>query len=381
MSGIRNLDRVFQRCGVNLHVPIILAIVGSLLLCGNARGESVLNSALRSELVSLERAIKADPSALRVRASDGMDVLEIVAERGNLAGVRLLVRLGADVNAREPTGFTPLLWALQAEQPAVAQFLIEHGAKIDWFCAAAMGRIELLVRYLRENSKVIDSRAADMTALHIATLHDQTDTVAFLIDHNANIEARTLGDTALHLAAMLGKPKVLAVLLSHGASVNAVNGNGRTPAHLAVSAGVVTTLEILKRSGANLCALDNRGFTPCTFTGDGTPLSIVKFFVENGAVQASEATEIAVRAAATGNVSVLEYLLNNHVTVNVRDASGGTLLHAAVEGHQAGSVRQLLLAGADPTARDMQGKTPVDLARESNQNLILALLTNRMLSQ
>ena len=57
---------------------------------------------------------------LSVAASTKDDHLEVV---------RLLVEGGADVNAKDKKGMTPLDWATREGNEAVREFLLNHGAK------------------------------------------------------------------------------------------------------------------------------------------------------------------------------------------------------------------------------------------------------------
>jgi Ankyrin repeats (3 copies) len=85
----------------------------------------------------------------------------------------LLLRRGADVNARDLFGGTPLGWAGLRGQKNVAALLIASGALVD---------------------------------------------------------ARTVtGKTPLHLAATAGQKEVVTLLLAHGANRNAKNSDGQTP--------------------------------------------------------------------------------------------------------------------------------------------------------
>jgi hypothetical protein len=94
------------------------------------------------------------------------------ARRGDAADVMRYVRLGANVNARDAQGLTPLHWAAAAGNATVAQALIEAGADVN------------------------------------ATSPD--------------------GVTPLHVAAHMGRREVMSLLLAHGADPTARDRRGRT---------------------------------------------------------------------------------------------------------------------------------------------------------
>ncbi|HEV2474344.1 MAG TPA: ankyrin repeat domain-containing protein [Chthonomonadales bacterium] len=60
----------------------------------------------------------------------GLDPAIVSAvQGGDLSIVRLLLRNGADINARDASGRSALMWA--TESPAMTRFLLAHGAKVN----------------------------------------------------------------------------------------------------------------------------------------------------------------------------------------------------------------------------------------------------------
>ena len=54
-----------------------------------------------------------------------------VTEQQSLRAVRLVLELGAEVNAANQAGNTPLHGAARIKSPAVAQLLVDHGAQVN----------------------------------------------------------------------------------------------------------------------------------------------------------------------------------------------------------------------------------------------------------
>ena len=124
--------------------------------------------------------------------------------------VEQMIKNGADVNARDRFGFTPLLFAIRDNKNlAVVKMLLEHGADV--------------------NSKTDH----DLTALMMAvSLNDDIDIniISTLIAKGADVNARNeVGQTALMLAAMHNEnPEIIETLINYGANVKYKDKDGKT---------------------------------------------------------------------------------------------------------------------------------------------------------
>ena len=77
------------------------------------------------------------------------------------------------------------------------------------------------------------------------------------------------------------------------------------------------------------------------------------------------------------NEPLVELLLHHGANPNVASEALGPLLHVAVASGQAGIVRRLLAAGADPRTRGSSGDTVLDAvpAHPDHRNAVLEVLT------
>jgi ankyrin repeat protein len=136
--------------------------------------------------------------------------LRVAAVLNNLPEVSRLLSVGADVNAKDRYGNTPLHWS--CFQMQVVNELLDHGADIE------------------------AKDYSGWTILHRACYRGRVTVVIELLSRGANIETKDNdGNTPLYLASREGYLPVVKALLSSGANIIAANNQGRLPIHEAVS--------------------------------------------------------------------------------------------------------------------------------------------------
>jgi ankyrin repeat protein len=96
----------------------------------NEGGDTPLHKASigRTEIAELLVAKGANVNA---RENNGITPLHIAAERGNREIVELLISRGADINARRKNGKTPLHQASENGYTQIAELLIAKGADVN----------------------------------------------------------------------------------------------------------------------------------------------------------------------------------------------------------------------------------------------------------
>lgn len=161
----------------------------------------------------------------------GGDALLDAARAGDTGAVMNLLRRGAEVNAREEDGTTPLAWAAHHSNVAVAELLLSKGANPDMAnelgisplsLAISNGSTELVKLLLNKGASPDIARENGETPLMTAARLRQVEIMKLLLDRGANVNAREkkFGQTALMWAA--GQPSAVRLLLERGADVRAV---------------------------------------------------------------------------------------------------------------------------------------------------------------
>ena len=119
--------------------------------------------------------------------------------------VRLLIELGADVQATDDTGATALTAAPANVDPSIIAMLQDAGVKLDFLAAVNLKRYDLAETMLRDDPTRIGPDGRDTIALHLCTVKKNAEAVAWLIAHGVDVNAkRELWDcnyTALHITA------------------------------------------------------------------------------------------------------------------------------------------------------------------------------------
>jgi len=143
-------------------------------------------------------------------------------------GAILLIEHGADANAKNSEGMTPLNMA------------------------ASMGN-DTVVEKLRSKGVDLDQRddLYGFTALHYAARFGNKNVAELLIAHGADIKAKDKWDyQPIHWAAHHDRADVVELLISKGADVNAKTSLGQTPLQLAQERRNTKTIELLRKRGA-----------------------------------------------------------------------------------------------------------------------------------
>ncbi len=187
-------------------------------------------------------------------------------QSGDAARVQeLLAEEPALVNARSPLG-SAVLVAMYYGEPAIARLLVERGASLNLFEAAAVGATARIQELDKENPGQLNTFAPDgFTPLGLAAFFGHTDAVRWLLAHGAdpNIASRNNQHVMpLHSAVAAKQHDISAMLLEAGAKVNAVQADGFTPLHEAAQNGQRDVVELLLAHGADRGAKKSDGKTP-----------------------------------------------------------------------------------------------------------------------
>jgi len=235
--------------------------------------------------------------------------------------------------------------------------------------AARKGDLDALQEYLDGGGDINAPERGGATLLMVAAENGQNPAIVFLLDRGAVITLKDdRGRTALLYAVTAGKESSALLLLHRGAAANVLLPSGDSALTLASGSENLNMVEMLLENGAALNQKNNAGWSALTLAlrRDAQRPShlsrLTNYLIGKNAdlnIQSPPVNNIAFTAAASGNKEVLNYLFGLGLTVDTKNNKGETLLLAAISAQKASVVQMLLDKGADWSAKDASGWSPL----------------------
>jgi ankyrin repeat protein len=314
------------------------------LSCQDVNGFSPLIYSTFTAPTALTKTLLSHPrSYVNVRDNEGRTALWYAVELKNRDSVRLLLKNGADPEAQDIEGVSPLRKS------------IEKGG---------LSTLQMLLSYSRQGHSTLLHDAnhgvgGEQSLLCLAAYRGKDRMVQHLLDHGWDVnEVDPARRTPLHLAVEEGHRRVVEVLLSHPEiKSHAQDQCGSTALHEAAELGNLSVANlILAKSSISLNIEDSYGATPLWWATRGRPSRVAKRLLEesNAAVN------------AVGRFETSRY----------RDRS--TSLHHAVQARVTETVRKLLAVRAlNPNVSDHQKWAPLCWAASQGDVEMVELLLTR----
>lgn len=316
------------------------------------------------------------------------------ASMGHIGLLALLTAKGALIDCEH---LTPLMTACRYDQLEAVKWLVEHGASVTnaavvpdqtdrtfvrsaMLCAAEAGLVHI-IEYLHAQgaSYVAAAEGRADTALHAAASHGKQDCVRLILGRGVDVDIRqATARTALHDAARNGCLDVCRLLLAAGADVDASDDNDFTPLTYAMAVNHSELVELLISRGATVC----HPLTVQVGAIESSTAALNILMKSSQWLDMARAERLAAECILLSSVedvatlnAIRSLVLDMPTLIGHQSPAGRNALHYAAQvGKAIPLVCALIKEGVDPTAKDEDGLTPADVAREKGHLLQAALL-------
>ena len=312
-----------------------------------------------------------------------------ISKYGKTEIAKILIDAGANVNAKNNYGETPLMYAFENKDAEMVKLLIAAGANVNVNLAIkSPDFIEPALMYAVKNedtetAKLLISAGADVnakdiqyggTALMYAVKNEDTEMVKLLIAAGADVNAKNKFDTTPLMFATYFRfnEELIKLLIAAGADVNAKNDDGQT--------ALMSTLLHNPEPTANLLITD--GNTRKEY-GDAATLArtLKQIFTGSAKLLIAAGADVNTKdkwcktplmlAAQYGHPEITKLLIDTGADVNAKDHQGKTPLMHALDYRITETAKILIAAGADVNAKDENCKTPLDYAKTDEMKELL----------
>ena len=309
--------------------------------------------------------------------------------------VEFFLKCGSSANTKNKFGETPLMKAIDDSQASIVRTLLEHGASVN--ATDQHGICPLLHRLRSSDVEICELLLQYGCDVNIpdengeTPLHQLTwgpDIMKMFLDQGARVgvldrESRT----SLHAASYQGDPSSIELLIHHGADVNATDNHGWTPLHFAAAGENYDALEILIENGSDVAAVDNTGRTALHLAARKGCISLLELLISHGSNINSKDYRGRTLLGMAFKLDysfdfyyrdfVKYYLEHGGDKFAVDDETGRTILHFAASHRFVSTIDDLLEHGLDLEARDKNGETPLHRAAGYGSEEMIQHLVNR----
>jgi|GEM_PF-5258131 len=306
----------------------------------------------------------------------GVTPLHLAAYEGLLPQVRLLLRQGANPNARTSVRFfedrskrrageTPIEWAVhRVNNRFIVDLLTDVTDDVGVRRARGLSRWEMAMmrgdekKVIQELDKIRDVEELDPDywgPMEKAARRGLLSVVQYLLDRGVSqfYEVDECGETRrqipLNKAAEFGHYDVVKLLIEHGSPYDATNGElDSPPLYYSATKGYLKIAKLLLRYGADPEA-SNLGDTAFAIAAGNNDIRMVKLFLRYGAdpnmIGINYETPIY-DAARNGAIRTLKVLLEAGANVNWKNEREERPIFDAIYGGHAKAIEMLMEYGA-----------------------------------
>ncbi|KAM0130848.1 hypothetical protein ACHAO1_007629 [Botrytis cinerea] len=301
--------------------------------------------------------------------------------------VSILLEKSMDVDSRDSTDRTPLLWSAERDNEAVVKLLLEAKADVNAqggdygnaLQAASYKGHEAVVKLLLEAKADVNAQGGDFgNALQAASYEGHEAVVKLLLEAKADVHAQGgIYGNALQAASYKGNEAVVKLLLEAKADVNVQGGHYGNALQAASVRGHEAVVKLLLEAKADVNAQGGYFGNSLQAASVRGNEAVVKLLLEAKAdvnAQGGIYDNALQAASIEGHEAVVKLLLEAKADVNAQGGIYDNALYAAsIEGHEA-VVKLLLKAKADVNAQGGVYDNALQAASAGGHEAVVKLL-------
>ncbi|XP_055848926.1 putative ankyrin repeat protein RF_0381 [Episyrphus balteatus] len=354
-GDVKSLKTLINRHGLHNSVAHgYILLLKSIKLKNNEITELLLNEGSRVNRKRNKRMPSNTP-------------LHLAIENGDLKLTEMLLDNGADINANNVNGLSPLVLAISKKKEEIIDLIIRKRSDCindrckEGICplhAAAEHGLSHVIQKLLQNGANVDVKtAAECTALQYVCRKGNLEIIELLLNNNANINPRTHHTWApLYLAIDNCHVDAAKLLMIRGANINNKSKNGKTVLSCAIEKCLWLVEDILKYSPDINNASNKKSFKFAARHKNEFYYTIVKSLIRYGfSVEPTDINDTALlrNAIKMGYIKIIQDLIKHGLDLTYNKS---TFLLIAVKNKQLELAELFVAHGADVNSTNNDGR-------------------------
>ncbi|XP_014294729.1 serine/threonine-protein phosphatase 6 regulatory ankyrin repeat subunit B [Halyomorpha halys] len=309
----------------------------------------------------------------------GRSSLHLASEKGHTKIVLQLLSAGANIDAKMRERKTPAIVSIESNQLDILKVLLVHGADVHQMTqdrrsllhiAAKVGNPQIILLVMCKGLNVNSKDSIDKTPLYNAAECGCPQAMVTLLDAGADPSILTQNkETILHAAASSGNENATFLALRYIKDINARNVQGQSSLYRAAFHGHINIFQLLLDKGADLSLRNIYNETLLHFAAISNNDLLVKKLVQNMStaeinLQDSQGKTALYRAAVNGRYGTFQILYDKGGDPNIGPDDGFTLLHWAAQSGNVHIIQNILERVRSVNAIDRKGRTALYITME-----------------
>jgi len=356
----------------------------------------VVAAAGRGDIEGVSKLLNDKPQWIHTIGSHGRTMIWEAAYRGKLEMVEFLLSHGADINlpgchlSQHDIEITPYCVARYEGRDAVADYLLDMGAKVDIQTAAYLGDFDTVQTLIEEDPDIINSGYLQSvwlpsgnpnsvehryeewaTPLCYAIIGGNIEIVKLLISKGAKVESQS--ELLLDQTVSDNRVDLVKLLVENGADPS------KAPKKVDDNSEMSQLLKSYGNTPADINALDKMGWPRIVYVCRGDkgehPEEVVRLLGLGADIdmRSSKGKSALHCAAKAGFLKVIDLLIEKGANIDAIDNKGETPLFEAIRStiknreklHRA--MESLLKKGADPNIKNNNAMSPLQIAQQKRR--------------